>query len=486
MRTYTNIINDMKKTLLTLISVMSLGLIAEAGEQTVKLTTSKVGTPITLLVNASRAGVSVDWGTGTPQQYTTAENGIITVTGTPTTGDVTLTSTKGLTTLIAEDCGLTAIDLSDASELLSLYLPHNELTSIDLEPVSALTDLNLADNKITGLSTLVSTKLPYLQTIDISNNELTATSFSYNTENLTYLNISGNNYRTLTINKATALDALKAHNNQLANINVSYHQKLSLLAANDNTLSRYTIPDTLECLQQVALDRTGVKDVDFSQNINLTTLTISGCGATNVQLPTKKSLQVYDCSNNALSFSAFPRKNRQPTVYFAYDNQADLDISGMTGFNKGSWGSDYLPWVKMNPAYSSRGQAEYQLDFSDFTSGSAASSVVFAFYSVNDAGEATVLEKAAAAQPNKDYSWVSGKATFLHEYKKVYAEMTDAGYPELTIHSTCFAVIDPTAEGIETVTDTPLTGKTYDLQGRQVEKLQRGIYIHNGQKILKK
>ena len=476
----------MKKSFLTLIFALGLGLTAEAGVQTVKMTTSKVGTPVTMYVNATREGVSVDWGTGTPQQYTTAENGLIALTGTPATAHLTVTSAKGLTTFIAEDCGLTTIDLSQATELQSLYLPHNELSTIDLNNMAELTDLNVAYNEIVSLTTMTSAKTPNLQTIDISNNSLTATTFNYNTENLTYLSIANNNYSTLTVNKAKQLDALKVNGNRLANLNVSYHQQLSLLVANDNPLTRHTIPDTLKNLHQVSLDNTGVKDVDFSQNVDLNTLTISGCGATNVQLPTKNALQVYDCSHNGLSFSALPRKSKQPTVYFAYNDQADLDISGLTGFTKGSWGSDYLPWATMNPSYASRGETKYQVVFTDFVNGSANNSVQFSFYSVNEYGEPVLLEKAAAATPNKDYTWVSSKATFLHTYKKVYAEMTDAGYPELTLHTTCFAVIDPTVEGIEGVTTNKAQDVTYDLQGRQVEKLQRGIYIQNGQKILKK
>ena len=50
-------------------------------------------------------------------------------------------------------------------------------------------------------------------------------------------------------------------------------------------------------------------------------------------LPTKSHLQVYDCSDNALTFSSLPRKTYMPSVYLDYSNQAPFDISAL-GLNK--------------------------------------------------------------------------------------------------------------------------------------------------------
>ena len=115
-----------------------------------------------------------------------------------------------------------------------------------------------------------------------------------------------------------------------------------------------------------------------------------GDGASQVVLPTKSTLQVYDCSENSLTFSSLPRKSYKPSVYLAYSPQNPHDISGY-GLNEPFPGG--LPWLTMNPDYASRGDAQYQLDMSDHVGGSGSSSVVFELVSVSKDGE-QVLEKA--------------------------------------------------------------------------------------------
>ena len=471
----------MRKTLLSL-ALFAAALTAAADSQTITMTTSRpVGQTMTILVNATRAGVTVDWGDGTPVSYVAPKpGGVQEITGTVLGSTVTLEAQKGLVMLSAEDCELTAIDLSKATEMRSLYLQHNQLTSINVSTLASLTDLNLADNSLASV-TLSTTKLPNIETLDLSSNPLTTTSFSYATTNLKYLNLAGNQYKTLTISKAANLDALIVSGNQLTNLGLPGN--ISLLDARGNNVSKITMPSAgMPMMQQCLLDDNDLATLDLSASASLNTLTIARNGAQSVVLPSKAKFQIYDCSDNALSFGSLPAKAYMPTVYFAYAPQAELDITGC-GLHEGCWTSSWLPWLTMNPDYSTRGEAQYQLDLVAHKDGSASNSVQFDLYSVQN-GEPVLLEKASATQKTLDYSLVGGKMTVLKPYANLYLQMTDPAYPDLVIRTNHFAVLNPNAEGIESITTDGETGQSYDLQGRRVNDVREGLYIVNGKKVI--
>ena len=477
----------MKRLLLSATALFAI-LNASAEEQTVVLTTSQPeGQTITLLVNATRAGVTVDWGDGTPQAYTSTTNGgVLEISGTLKGANVTVKAAKGWKMLAATDAGLTAVDLSKATELRSLYLQNNALTSVNVANMPELRDLNLANNQLTAV-TLNSSKNPLIETLDLSNNPIAATSFIYGQANLRYLNLSGMDYTSLTLTKDVNLDALLVANNALKTLTLTATKDISRIDARGNKLEKMTMPtDGLPQLQQLLADDNYLEDLDISASTDINTLTVARNEISKVTLPSKSKLQVYDCSENALTFSSLPRKTYVPSVYFDYSDQAPFDISAL-GLTEGSWGSKYLPWLKMNPDYASRGDAQYQLDMSAHVAGSGSSSVQFEIVSVTPEGE-KVLEKASATNKTLDYSFVSGKITVLKEFPNLYIRMTDSGYPDLTVATTHFAVIDPTADGIEEVTvdDNSADDTTvYDLQGRRTQSTAKGIYIVGSKKVIR-
>lgn len=477
----------MKRLLLSATALFAI-LNASAEEQTVVLTTSQPeGQTITLLVNATRAGVTVDWGDGTPQAYTSTTNGgVLEISGTLKGANVTVKAAKGWKMLAATDAGLTAVDLSKATELRSLYLQNNALTSVNVANMPELRDLNLANNQLTAV-TLNSSKNPLIETLDLSNNPIAATSFIYGQANLRYLNLSGMDYTSLTLTKDVNLDALLVANNALKTLTLTATKDISLIDVRGNKLEKMTMPtDGLPQLQQLLADDNYLEDLDISASTDINTLTVARNEISKVILPSKSKLQVYDCSENALTFSSLPRKTYVPSVYFDYSDQAPFDISAL-GLTEGSWGSKYLPWLKMNPDYASRGEAQYQLDMSAHVAGSGSSSVQFEIVSVTPEGE-KVLEKASATNKTLDYSFVSGKITVLKEFPNLYIRMTDSGYPDLTVATTHFAVIDPTADGIEEVTvddNTADDTTVYDLQGRRTQSTAKGIYIVGSKKVIR-
>ena len=266
----------MKRLLLSATALFAI-LNASAEEQTVVLTTSQPeGQTITLLVNATRAGVTVDWGDGTPQAYTSTTNGgVLEISGTLKGANVTVKAAKGWKMLAATDAGLTAVDLSKATELRSLYLQNNALTSVNVANMPELRDLNLANNQLTAV-TLNSSKNPLIETLDLSNNPIAATSFIYGQANLRYLNLSGMDYTSLTLTKDVNLDALLVANNALKTLTLTATKDISLIDVRGNKLEKMTMPtDGLPQLQQLLADDNYLEDLDISASTDINTLTVA-------------------------------------------------------------------------------------------------------------------------------------------------------------------------------------------------------------------
>lgn len=462
-------------------------LMAVADTETVTMTTNKpVGTELTLLVNTSKTGVTLDWGDGTPKSYTGALNDYIEVKGTVRGTNLVLSSERPITMLSADGCGLTEISFSSAPHMRSLYLQNNELESITLGTLAELRDLNLANNMLKAV-TITSAKNPNLETIDLSSNPLTSTTFNYATANLQYLALAGNNYKTITLTNATGLSALKVADNSLSTLNLKNASDLTLLDVTGNGMTTLTLPTTYEKLQQFyASENELSKAIDLSSCKSLNAVDIHNNSLSNVLLPNVK-MQTYDCGGNALTFAALPRLTNKPTVYMNYQPQEDFDMATLAGMQAGNATTHDRPWVEYNPSYSTRQDSRYVVDMTGLRNGSNTGSVQFAFYEVGTDGTETPLVLSSATNQTQDYTNVSGKVTFQRPLRKAYGVLTDPGYPELSIRTTYFTVIDPKADGITTIiTGENTTLPSYDLQGRQVSKPQTGLYIINGNKVIRK
>lgn len=462
-------------------------LMAVADTEMVTMTTNKpVGTELTLLVNTSKTGVTLDWGDGTPQSYIGDSSGFIEIKGNTRGTNLVLSSERPITMLSADGCGLTAITLADAPHMRSLYLQNNELESISLGTLDDLRDLNLAHNQLKAV-TLSTSKNPKLETIDLSNNPLTTSTFNYATANLQYLALAGNNYRTLTLTNASNLSTLKVADNNLSTLSVKNATDISLLDISHNGMTTLTLPSTYERLQQFYAGENNLsQSLDFSDCKSLNAVDIHNNSLSSVLLPTVK-MQAYDCGGNALTFAALPRTTQTPTAYINYLPQDDFDMGSLTGMHPGVYNTDYLPWVDYNPAYSTRQDSRYVVDMTQLRNGSNVGSVVFNFYEVAEDGTEKALVLSSATNQTQDFTNVSGKVTFQHAMTKAYGVLTDPGYPELSIKTTYFSVVDPAANGIVTIaTEEGTTLPSYDLQGRQVSKPQSGLYIINNKKVLRK
>lgn len=475
----------MRNTLATILLTM-LPLSGMADWQMVKITTQKAeGTPLTLLVNSSKSGVKVNWGDGVSTPYTEIKDGVIEVSGTVKGEEITLGSERDITLLAADNCGITSIDVSGAPKLQSLYLQNNELTSINIGSLAELRDLNIANNHITTIS-LTSARFPNIETLDLSNNDFTTTTYNYGTENLQHLALASNSYKSVSLSKSPNLRSLSVKDNALTSLDLSKQQAISMLVAANNALEKLTLPDSAYALQQIDISNNAIEtplNLYYSRKLNA--LNVAHNQLYSLTLSTTARYQTFDCSDNALPISALPRKAGIPTVEANYLPQRDYDVCHLKGMAEGIWLTHYLPYAIMSPGYDNRKDEAYIVDMSELRSASALNSVVFTFYEVKEDGTETPLTLAGASNKTGDYTLNSGQVTFQRTLEKAYMTMTDPDYPGLTFRTIPFAVIDPTAEGIDQTTATDAqSAAIYNLQGMQVQQPQKGLYIIRGQKKL--
>lgn len=484
---------------------------AFAQDQTVLMTTEKpVGSSLAFMVNRTN-GVTVDWGDGTPVSYVADSDGIIAIEGVTKGASIVLKSEGGRIEMLAcGDCGLTALDVTAAPELRSLYCQNNSLTKLDLSAQSKLTDLNCANNGLVSTSfPLSGTHFPKLETLNASGNQLSGT-FKVATSTLQQVNVSDNNYSILYVTSNPNLDVLKCSGNSLKNIYLTSSPKTSAVVCHDNNMTALYLPKAgLPELRQLVISNNALKTLDVSLSENLSELLCDNNFLTEMLLPANVHLNSLDCSNNNLAFYSLPASNMKP-ANFSYKPQGVLTVTGGMATYNG------VPYIDQCPSYAERTNAAYVLDLSDYRydGGGKLATVTFTWYAVNEDGTTTELQLAKATAQDLDYYNDKGKFSFLTGQSQVYAKLSSKVYSDLELLTDTFAVGKENITGITNVkaannglevkvsgntvymtAGASLTVNIYTVDGKRVWSglvgqvpvsvvLPKGVYLLNGKKIL--
>ena len=155
---------------------------------------------------------------------------------------------------------LTAIDLSNNTELTVLSCYSNQISSLDVTKLTKLTDLYCYSNQISSLDLRNNTQLKsiycagnQLSSLDVSNNKLLKEVYCHGnrlttldiTKNtlLTKLNCFGNKLTTLDVSKCTKLINFDCSSNQLSSLDVSNNTLLKKLNCYDNAFTTQALDD---------------------------------------------------------------------------------------------------------------------------------------------------------------------------------------------------------------------------------------------------
>jgi hypothetical protein len=420
-------------------------------------TSKAVGENLSVALNGDMQ-VTLTWGDGSSEVYNSdGKLRDITVKS----ESLTITTDKDITAIYVSENDLTELDITGAAASLQrLYCADNALTKLDLSKCINLTQLDCQDNQLTSLS-IGSLKV---EIVNIAGNQLTTTGLKSNgVSNLEALICAGNKMSTISYLSSMAnLETLLCQDNQLSSLSISKCKELRNLVASNNKLVALNVP-ALTNLSNLFIDNNQLETLDLSSCPQIAALSANGNKLNKVTWA-KKTNGVYDLisyvnlADNTLFFNSFP------TIYNYTSRKytMDAELTPQRPYH-------LIDAANINETY----------DFRDlFVTNGWVAGVNAALSLTNANGEALVA--------NTDFTYRTGQLSFLKAHSGVTISATSRYYPDITLTTEAFDVIDPS--GVAVIENGTQKGDDmiYDLQGRKVSssQSQKGIYIVNGKKIV--
>ena len=177
-----------------------------------------------------------------------------------------------ITLLSAANQNIETVDLSNNTQLDSLYLSGNTLSDIDLSNNKELLLVYLSDNEFDSESTLIGLEnAPNLKTLDISWNYLEE--FSIHSTSLQVLYISHNDLKSLNTDGAVQLRNIYMPLNQLETVDFSTNTSLETLLVSGNKLQNIDLENNSNLTHLYIIDNQ-LTNLDVSNNLKLEDLRV--------------------------------------------------------------------------------------------------------------------------------------------------------------------------------------------------------------------
>ena len=216
-----------------------------------------------------------------------------------------------------------------------------------IEKMSNITDLNLSNNNIKSINLNNLIKLSHLRLSDYSyvkgDNEISTIDLSKNT-NLSYVYLEGLGLNELNLTTLTNLFGADLSNNNLANIDLSNNNKMSSLDISNNNFELLNVSNLVN-LSILDVSNNQLNNLNVTKNVKLTDLSIGNSGESFhgsevLYNPTGNNITSIDLKQNtlltSLDISANPitnldvSKNTKLTYFAAVDSLVtNIDFSKM-------------------------------------------------------------------------------------------------------------------------------------------------------------
>ncbi len=266
-------INGMKRFVLSFAFI--IGLLTSASTLQAQVNMSRY---ITLTV-AKDSAIRLDFwaaSAGTPVRIVSGSNTQNITVGTDWYG--TATYTAGSTTMtvygdiIVFDCKnngarITALDVSNNTQLTALFCNNNNLSSLDLSKNTQLTGLECYENNLNSLDVSKNTQLKWLYCF---HNQLRSLDVSGCTK-LAVLYCFHNQLNSLDVSRCTHLTQLWCYYNRLSSLDISKNTDLNDLNCSQNNLTSLDVSKNTQ-LTQLWCYSNLLTSLDVSKNTQLTNL----------------------------------------------------------------------------------------------------------------------------------------------------------------------------------------------------------------------
>lgn len=314
-----------------------LSLAAVHGEDVIMLTTDvSVGEKISIMLNTDSEEASFEGLTGEFVNNEMCEY----VVNQP---EITIKTSGKLLSINAPACGISQIDLSGATHLVSCKLDENNLNTLNVDVNTALTTLYCQYNQLSSLDVSSLTSLKYLacsynqlselnvtQNTDLRelycyNNQLTALDVSALTRlgklscaenqienldvsnagiSLTSLFCAGNRIKTLDVSKNSWLTYLGCSENEIGEIDLTKNTDLQIVFLQNNPFNSQIDFSTLKKIEEIYVGNTGQTAINVSNNPKLITLSCSGNSLTALDITANPQIRFLYLQDNQLNGEA--------------------------------------------------------------------------------------------------------------------------------------------------------------------------------------
>jgi surface protein len=171
-----------------------------------------------------------------------------------------LTGIETFVNITSLDCGqnsLASINISNNTELKTLWIDNNDLTSVDISNLTKLSDFRCGNNAITTLELSNNTEITVLI---VGGNELSEIDVSALTKLSTQFSCDSNNLTSLDVSNNPLLKRLFIQNNQITELNLSNNPSLNDV---------YLVNNQLTSLNMRSGGNTNVTSFNVTGNNNL-------------------------------------------------------------------------------------------------------------------------------------------------------------------------------------------------------------------------
>ena len=204
-----------------------------------------------------------------------------------------------LTNLDCSDNLLTALDVSQNTNLIELYCSTNQLTNLDVTNQPNLVRLWCFDNQISDLDVLQN---PNIISLRCENNQLTSLDTTNNI-NLNVLVCEQNQITTINVSNSIGLNRFQCGNNLLTTLDISLNTNLSYLSCEQNRITNLDLSNNLQLAFLYCLNN-DITALDLTENPNLIDL---------------------NCSNNLLCSLNLKNGNNSAIAAMNFDSNPNLN-----------------------------------------------------------------------------------------------------------------------------------------------------------------
>ncbi len=256
--------------------------------------------------------------------------------------DIASLNINGLTSLTALYCSfnqLTNLDVSLNQDLVTLWCDGNLLTDLDVSTNTSLTDLRCNGNGLTNLTTNGATNLEELRcadnqltVVDLSNNNNLSFLLIDNNPELTFLDCSYAQLSEFNMDGNSSLTELYCANNLLETLNLEEMPNLSILSCSNNQLTNLDVSQNVDLTVLWCNDNL-LEDLNIEENIALNWLDCSDNLLTSLEIQENIDLTDLDCSNNQLRTLDVTQNPNLEHLDFGFNQIATIDLSSNTILN---------------------------------------------------------------------------------------------------------------------------------------------------------